>query len=124
LLPEESVLAEGASPLKAPAKIPTTPPKYDTLAGLDGVSFWSDPIPIEKRKQYWLTLDAKGADVLARTGKAVAILFAQGRRSRTSFRNPACILVPWFHRTQLHIAQDSPAKLSRTAQVVGDHLGA
>jgi hypothetical protein len=57
-------IAEGSSPLKAPVKIPTTPPKYDTLAGLDGVWFWSDPIAIEKRKQYWLTLDAKGAGML------------------------------------------------------------
>lgn len=57
-------IAEGASPKDAPAKIPTVEPKYDTLAGLDGVWFWSDAIPIEKRKQYWLTLDAKGAGML------------------------------------------------------------
>jgi hypothetical protein len=57
-------IAEGASPKKAPAKIPTVEPKYDTLAGLDGVWFWSDAIEIEKRKEYWLTLDAKGAGML------------------------------------------------------------
>lgn len=57
-------IAEGASPTKAPAKIPTIEPKYDTLAGLDGVWFWSDAIPIEKQKEYWLTLDAKGAGML------------------------------------------------------------
>ena len=57
-------IAKGISPLSAPKKIPTTPPKYDTLAGLDGVWFWSDPIPIKKRKEYWLTLDAKGAEIL------------------------------------------------------------
>ncbi|MEO1999898.1 MAG: hypothetical protein ABGZ17_32040 [Planctomycetaceae bacterium] len=57
-------IADGVSPQKAPPKIPTTPPKFDTLAGLDGVWFWSDPIPIEKNKQYWLTLDAKGLGML------------------------------------------------------------
>ena len=50
----------GASPEKAPIKLPTIPPKYDTLAGLDGVWFWSDFVPVEKGKSYWLTLDAKG----------------------------------------------------------------
>ena len=57
-------IAKGASPRDAPAKIPTVEPKYDTLAGLDGVWYWSDAIPIEKRKQYWLTLEAKGAGML------------------------------------------------------------
>jgi hypothetical protein len=55
---------DGASPLKAPRKVPTTPPKYDTLAGLDGVWFWSHPIPIKKGKPYWLTLDVKGPEIL------------------------------------------------------------
>jgi hypothetical protein len=50
----------------APKKLPTTPPKYDTLAGLDGVWYWSDFIEIEKGKAYWLTLDYKGTpDVMA-----------------------------------------------------------
>ncbi len=57
-------IGDGVSPKCAPKKIPTTPPKYDTLAGLDGVWYWSDAIPIEKNKQYWLTLDAKGAGML------------------------------------------------------------
>ena len=57
-------IGDGASPKSAPKKIPTTAPKYDTLAGLDGVWFWSDPIPIKKNKEYWLTLDAKGAGML------------------------------------------------------------
>ena len=57
-------IAKGASPLQAPRKLPAKPPKYDTLAGLDGVWFWSDPIAIKKRKEYWLTLDAKGAGML------------------------------------------------------------
>ena len=53
-------LAAGASPLDAPAKQPTVEPKYDTLAGLDGVWFWSDPIPIELGQRYWLTVETKG----------------------------------------------------------------
>ncbi|MDP7398018.1 MAG: hypothetical protein QGF67_11530 [Lentisphaeria bacterium] len=54
-------LAAGASPLDAPAKQPTVGPKFDTLAGLDGVWFWSDPIPIELGQRYWLTVETKGS---------------------------------------------------------------
>lgn len=57
-------IREGASPKDAPAKLPTVPPKYDTLAGLDGVWFWSDPIPVTRGKAYWFTVDAKGPEVL------------------------------------------------------------
>ncbi|MFO0926042.1 MAG: hypothetical protein U0736_03260 [Gemmataceae bacterium] len=59
-------IARGARAKDAPRKLPTTPPKYDTLAGLDGVWFWSDFIPVEKGKAYWLTVDIKGEpDVMA-----------------------------------------------------------
>lgn len=57
-------IREGASPKDAPTKLPTVPPKYDTLAGLDGVWFWSDPIPVEKGKAYWFTVDVKGPEIL------------------------------------------------------------
>lgn len=57
-------IAKGANPADAPKKLPTVEPKYDTLAGLDGVWFWSDPIPIEKGKSYWLTVDVKGPAML------------------------------------------------------------
>lgn len=50
----------GAKPADAPLKLPTQEPKYDTLAGLDGVWYYSDYIPIEPGKLYWLTIDAKG----------------------------------------------------------------
>jgi hypothetical protein len=54
-------VARGASANDAPKKEPSKDPnKYDTLAGNDGVWFWSDFIPVEKGKAYWLTLDAKG----------------------------------------------------------------
>src|SRR5207302_4910794 len=41
-------VAQGASAKDAPKKTPTVGDKYDTLAGNDGVWFWSDPIPVEK----------------------------------------------------------------------------
>ena len=59
-------IAKGSKARDAPKKKPTTGDKYDTLAGLDGVWYWSDFIPIEKGKAYWLTLDYKGKpDMLA-----------------------------------------------------------
>ncbi len=51
---------ENAEPKEAPEKHRTAEPKYDTLAGLDGVWFWSDFIPVERGKSYWLTVDVKG----------------------------------------------------------------
>lgn len=48
----------------APKKLATTEPKYDTLAGLDGVWYWSDFVPVERGKAYWLSLDAKGAGMM------------------------------------------------------------
>jgi hypothetical protein len=49
----------------APAKKPTVEPKYDTLAGLDGVWVWSDFIPVKKGRAYWLTMDVKGPAILS-----------------------------------------------------------
>ncbi len=57
-------IASGSRAGDAPPKQPTVEPKYDTLAGLDGVWFWSDFIPVEKGKAYWLTLDVKGPPIL------------------------------------------------------------
>lgn len=57
-------IAKGAKAKDAPKKIPTVGDKYDTLAGLDGVWFWSDYIPVQQGKAYWLTLDAKGAGMM------------------------------------------------------------
>jgi hypothetical protein len=53
-------LLAGSTAEEAPLKALTVEPKYDTLAGLDGVWFWSDPVPVERGKQYWLTVDVKG----------------------------------------------------------------
>jgi hypothetical protein len=57
-------IVEGASPREAPPKEPTVEPKYDTLAGLDGVWYYSDYVPVERGKSYWLTLDVKGPAIL------------------------------------------------------------
>ncbi len=53
-------ILHGASPKDAPAKKPFVGPGYDTLAGLDGVWFYSDAVEIQPAKAYWLTLDVKG----------------------------------------------------------------
>jgi hypothetical protein len=58
-------VAKGAPPKDAPRKLPTQEPKYDTLAGLDGVWFWSEYIPVEEGKAYWLTIDVKGPGILS-----------------------------------------------------------
>lgn len=58
-------IAGGASPDGAPEKAPTHEPKYDTLAAFDGAWYYSDPIPVEPGKQYWLTIDAKGAEMMS-----------------------------------------------------------
>ena len=57
-------IAKGTSPKDAPKKKPTVGDKYDTLAGLDGVWFWSDYIPVKEGQAYWLTLDVKGPGIL------------------------------------------------------------
>jgi hypothetical protein len=50
----------GAELDKAPAKLPTIEPKYDTIAGLDGGFYWSDYIPIKPGRAYKVYVDAKG----------------------------------------------------------------
>jgi len=58
-------IVQGASPKDAPAKIPSTDPnQYDTLAAFDGAWFFSEFIPVEPGKQYWLALDAKGGEMM------------------------------------------------------------
>lgn len=44
----------------APDKAETAPPKYDTIAGLDGGFYWSHWIPVRKGGAYRVYLDAKG----------------------------------------------------------------
>jgi hypothetical protein len=50
----------GASIGAAPAWKPTQPPKYDTIAGLDGGFYWSGYIPVKPGGAYRVYVDAKG----------------------------------------------------------------
>ncbi|MGQ9592609.1 MAG: PKD domain-containing protein, partial [Planctomycetota bacterium] len=54
----EKALAEGKDPPPPPQRLPTRAPKYDTVAGLDGVSFASREIPIRAGGFYRLSADA------------------------------------------------------------------
>lgn len=57
-------IRDGASPRDAPPKIAGVGAKFDTLAGWDGVWVYSDPVPVEPGKAYWLSLDVKGPEIL------------------------------------------------------------
>ena len=85
------------SPKDAPKKLPTFEPKYDTLAGLDGVWYWSDYIPVEKGKAYWLTLDCKGVP-----GSDVKIwLVGYPERHPVVFGSEAKALIGYLKEEQL-----------------------
>ena len=58
----EKARKEGREPPAPPKRQGTAPPKYDTVAGLDGVHFGCDPIPIDPEKHYLLEADVR-ADV-------------------------------------------------------------
>jgi hypothetical protein len=51
---------KGAKLDRAPVRLPTREPKYDTIAGLDGGWFWSDFIPIKPDRAYKVYVDARG----------------------------------------------------------------
>lgn len=55
----QKALEEKREPAPPPTKKPTRPPKYDTVAGNDGVHFVSDRIPIDPAKHYRLEVDAR-----------------------------------------------------------------
>lgn len=73
-------IAQGASSKDAPKRTQTVGDKYDTLAGLDGVWFWSDPIELKKGQAYWLTIDVKGP-----AGGMMAWLVGYPQKPETSF---------------------------------------
>jgi len=50
----------GASAAEAPKAAPTAGAKYDTVAGLYGVAFDSDPIPVRPGKAYKVSVSYKG----------------------------------------------------------------
>jgi len=49
---------------EAPAKTPTSGPKYDTIGGLDGGWYWSDFIPVKEGGAYKVYVDVKGPGCL------------------------------------------------------------
>jgi len=77
-------ISKGGKAKDAPKKKATTPPKYDTLAGLDGVWYWSDFIEVEKGKQYWLTMDIKAGDS-KETPDVMAWLVGYEKKESTAF---------------------------------------
>jgi len=56
----QKALAQGADFRRAPRKMPTKPPKYDTIGGTYGVHFRSDPVPVKRGMVYRMTVDVKG----------------------------------------------------------------
>lgn len=45
---------------EAPEPAPTSPPKYDTVGGIEGGFYWSHYIPVKEGGAYRLYVDAKG----------------------------------------------------------------
>ncbi len=68
----------GAAPSEAPAKRPTSGPKYDTVAGIYGVAFDSAPIPVEPGATYKLEVDFKGKSKLGGAIEFFPKLFVRG----------------------------------------------
>jgi len=51
----------GAPPQQAPEPLPTKPPYYDTVAGVEGVHYYSDYLPIKPGRRYRLACWQKAA---------------------------------------------------------------
>jgi hypothetical protein len=69
---------EKKKPPPAPKPLPTQDPKYDTVAGLDGVHFRSDEIPVKPTSSYKLQVDVKV------DGKASPKVWIKAYAKRTS----------------------------------------
>jgi len=65
-------LKKGANPADAPKPIPTDPPHYDSVGGIEGVKLYSDYIPITMGKTYLLCARIKGP------AKGQAKIFVKG----------------------------------------------
>jgi hypothetical protein len=70
--------AKGATADEAPAKIPTSGKKYDTVAGTYGVSYRSDPISVEPGKSYKVEVDYRGRSILGGPVDFFPKLFIRG----------------------------------------------
>ncbi len=55
----EAAEKAGRKPPPPPRRLPTRPPKYDTVAGLDGVHFGCHPISIQPGKYFLLEADVR-----------------------------------------------------------------
>ncbi len=53
-------LKKGANPANAPKPIPTDPPHYDAVGGIEGVKLYSEYIPITMDRTYLLSARIKG----------------------------------------------------------------
>jgi len=54
-----AALEKGRKMPPAPKRLPTRPPKYDTVAGIEGVHFVTEDIPIDPSKHYRLEVDVR-----------------------------------------------------------------
>ena len=68
----------GATADEAPAKVPTSGPKYDTVAGLYGVAYFSDPIAVRPGTSYKVEVDYRGKSVLGGAVEFFPKLFIRG----------------------------------------------
>jgi len=68
----------GATADEAPAKVPTSGPKYDTVAGLYGVAYFSDPIAVRPGTSYKVEVDYRGKSVLGGAIEFFPKLFIRG----------------------------------------------
>ena len=82
-------MAQGADFRKPPKRKPTRPPKYDTIAGLHGVHYHSNPIPIKRGVIYRVTVDLNGPEGAKVFTKGYAPFKATGfaAQDREIYRN-------------------------------------
>jgi hypothetical protein len=78
---------------QAPARRPTSGNKYDTIAGLDGGFYWSDPIPVKPGGAYRVYVDAKGP-------KAKVFIRGYVREPQISFGDEAPAVQQVFRRAR------------------------
>ena len=71
-------LKAGATADQAPGKTPTSGPKYDTVAGLYGVAYFSDPIAVKPGQSYKVEVDYRGKSVLGGAVEFFPKLFIRG----------------------------------------------
>jgi hypothetical protein len=68
----------GATADEAPTKTPTSGPKYNTVAGIYGVAYFSEPIPVQPEKSYKVEVDYRGRSSLGGGVEFFPKLFIRG----------------------------------------------